>query len=285
LGRGCLYISVAFATMCTIAAVRNQPLASWVGLSSSTPTHGISWAGVCGLECQTGQVESAHAVGPQDPLETVRAVRKRLIRDGRAVARSDGSVHHLFPIGVAPAEGAAIRSWVIREAAADTIEIGLGYAISALFVCEGLLSNGVDGGRHVVIDPNQETRFASCGLQFLTQAGVDRLVEYRAEESQTVLPRLVSEGRKFDMAVVDGNHRFDAVFVDLYYLARLLRPGAIVFIDDYHLRGIAKAVAFFLTNLRWSLEEVSTAEHHHHWAVLRTPSEPDTRHFEYFVEF
>jgi predicted O-methyltransferase YrrM len=72
------------------------------------------------------------------------------------------------------------------------------------------------------------------------------------------------------MAVVDGNHRYDAVFVDLYYLGRLLRPGGIVFIDDYYLPGIAKAVAFLLTNLRWSLEEVSTAHHRHHWAVVRT---------------
>lgn len=230
-------------------------------------------------------MESTQGPSPRGALENLRAVRERLVRDGRAVARSDGSVHHLFPVGVAPAEGAAIRSWVIREAAAHTIEIGLGYAISALFVCEGLLYNGVDGARHVVIDPNQETRFASCGLQFIAQAGVNHLVEYRAEESQTVLPRLVSEGRRFDMAVVDGNHRFDAMFVDLYYLGRLLRPGAIVFIDDYHLRGIAKAVAFFLSNLSWSLEEVSTAHHRHHWAVVRTSTEPDTRHFEYFVEF
>lgn len=75
------------------------------------------------------------------------------------------------------------------------------------------------------------------------------------------MPRLVSEGRRFDLAVVDGNHRFDAVFVDLYYLGRLLRPGAILFVDDYHLHSIAEAVAFFLTNLHWSLEEVSTAHH------------------------
>jgi hypothetical protein len=66
----------------------------------------------------------------------------RLLRDGAAVARSDGSAHRLFPVAVGAAEGAAIRSWVVREAAALTIEIGLGYGISALFVCEGLLISG-----------------------------------------------------------------------------------------------------------------------------------------------
>jgi predicted O-methyltransferase YrrM len=209
----------------------------------------------------------------------------RLVRDGTAEARSDGTVHRLFPVAVGPAEGAAIRSWVVREAAVRTIEVGLGYGISALFVCDGLLSSGAPDARHVAIDPNQDTRFADCGLQFLDEAGVAGMVEHHAEESQTTLPRMVSEGRRFDLAVIDGNHRFDAVFVDLYYLGRLLSPGGIVFVDDYHLPGIARAASFFLANLGWSLEEVSTAQDRHHWAVLRTSAEADTRPFDYFVDF
>jgi predicted O-methyltransferase YrrM len=174
---------------------------------------------------------------------------------------------------------------VIRENAARTIEIGLGYGMSALFTCEGLLTNGGPESRHVVIDPNQDTRFGRCGLQFLEEAGVSRLVEHHAEESQITLPRLLSQGRRFDLAVVDGNHRFDAVFLDLAYLGRLLSPGAIVFLDDYHLPAIARAASFFLTNRGWTLEEISTAEERHHWAVLRTSTTPDTRPFDYFVDF
>jgi len=209
----------------------------------------------------------------------------RLVSDGTAEARSDGTVHRLFPVAVGPAEGAAIRSWVVRETAACTIEVGLGYGISALFVCDGLLSSGAPDARHVVIDPYQDTRFAGCGLQFMDEAGVAGMVEHHAEESQTALPRMVREGRRFDLAVIDGNHRFDAVFVDLYYIGQLLRPGGVVFVDDYHLPGIKRAVSFFVTNLDWSLEEVSTAEDRHHWAVLRTSAEPDARPFEYFVDF
>ena len=218
-------------------------------------------------------------------LGQVRQVIDRLVRDGVADARSDGSIHTLFPVAIGAAEGAAIRSWVIQERAARTIEVGLGYGISALFVCEGLITNGAPDARHLVIDPHQDTRFANCGLQFLDEAGVAGLVEHHAEEPQITLPRLASQGRKFDLAVVDGNHRFDAVFLDLAYLGRLLRPGAIVFVDDYHLPGIARAASFFLTNLGWSLEEVSTAEDRHHWAVLRTSTKPDTRPFDYFIDF
>lgn len=214
----------------------------------------------------------------------VRGVLARLVRDGTAVADSDGSVHRLFPVAVGPAEGAAIRSWVIAEHATQTIEIGLGYGISALYACEGLLTAGMPG-RHVVIDPHQQTRFAGCGLQVLGEAGVAGLVEYYAGESQAALPRLLAEGRRFDLAVVDGNHRFDAVFVDLYYLGRLLRPGGTVFLDDYHLPGVARAASFFLANLGWALEETSTTDDRHHWAVLRTSTKPDTRPFDYLADF
>ena len=70
-------------------------------------------------------------------LGQVRQVIERLVDDGTVVARSDGTVHDLFPVAVGAAEGEALREWVVRERAARTIEIGLGYGISALFICEG----------------------------------------------------------------------------------------------------------------------------------------------------
>jgi predicted O-methyltransferase YrrM len=218
-------------------------------------------------------------------LRQVRHVIERLVRDGTVMARSDGTVHRLFPVAASPAEGEALREWVSREGATQTIEIGLGYGISALFVCEGLLENGNAAARHVVVDPHQATRFGGCGLQVLEEAGVAPLVEYHAEESQIALPRLLSQGRGFDLAFVDGNHRFDGVFLDLVYLGRLLRRGGIVVVDDYQLPAVARAVSFSLTNLGWSLEEVSPVDEFHQWAVLRTSQVQDTRPFDYYVDF
>jgi predicted O-methyltransferase YrrM len=218
-------------------------------------------------------------------LRQVRHVIERLVRDGTVLARSDGTVHRLFPVAASPAEGEALREWVSREGATQTIEIGLGYGISALFVCEGLLENGNAAARHVVVDPHQATRFGGCGLQVLEEAGVAPLVEYHAEESQIALPRLLSQGRGFDLAFVDGNHRFDGVFLDLVYLGRLLRRGGIVVVDDYQLPAVARAVSFSLTNLGWSLEEVSPVDEFHQWAVLRTSPVQDTRPFDYYVDF
>jgi len=218
-------------------------------------------------------------------VRQVRDVIERLVRDGTAVARSDGSVHKLFPIAITAAEAEALRSWVTREGATRTIEIGLGYGLSALFIGEALVSGGDSSAHHVALDPNQETSFADCGLQFLDEAGLGELVEFHAEESQIALPRFVAEGRSFDLAFVDGNHRFDRVFLDLVYLGRLVRPGGIIFVDDYQLPAIARAVAFCLTNLGWTSEEVSAVDDLHQWAVLRTSLVPDTRTFDHFVDF
>ncbi len=219
-------------------------------------------------------------------LRRVRGVIERLVREGSAVARSDGTVHDLFPVAASAAEGEALRGWVIREEATQTLEIGLGYGISALHICEGLLrSNTGPAARHHVVDPYQARRFSNCGLQFLEDAGVSGLVEHHAEESQIALPRFLGEGRSFDLAFVDGNHRFDGVFVDLYYLGRLVRSGGIVFIDDYQLPAVARAASFFLTNVGWSLEEVSAWDDLHRWGVLRTSAVPDTRPFDFYVDF
>ena len=188
-------------------------------------------------------------------------------------------------VSVTPAEAEALRGWVEREGATRTIEVGLGYGVSALAVCEGLRANGGDGVRHVVIDPFQESRFAGRGLRLLEEAGVLGLVEQHPEESQIVLPRLLSEGRRFDLAFVDGNHRFDAVFLDVVYLGRLLRARGIVFVDDYQLPAVARASAFCTTNLGWEVEDVSPHDELHQWAVLRTPEAPPERPFDHFVDF
>jgi predicted O-methyltransferase YrrM len=216
-------------------------------------------------------------VGIQDVID-------RCLRDGEATA-PDGTLHTLFPVAIGAAEGESLREWVERERATKTVEVGLGYGISTLFIGAGLLANGDRDARHVAIDPHQETEFSNLGRTLLAEAGVWELVDFFPEESQIVLPRLLEERRRFDLAFVDGNHRFDGVFLDLVYLGRLVRPGGIVFVDDAQLRSVARAVSFFVTNLEWKIEEDASADDLHRWVVLRTPRTPPRRRFDHYVEF
>jgi predicted O-methyltransferase YrrM len=181
----------------------------------------------------------------------------------------------------------------VREVGARrTLETGLGFAVATLFICEALLEHG-SGVSHVAADPYQlaalpqhRTRFAGAGLRALEDAGVRHVVEFHAEESQIVLPRLLAEGRSFDLAFLDGNHRFEGVFLDLVYAGRLLNPGGIVFVDDMQLPAVARAVSFCVSNLGWRVEDEGGEGDEHEWVVLRTGSpKAFERPFRDFVDF
>jgi predicted O-methyltransferase YrrM len=219
----------------------------------------------------------------------VQQVLERLFAGG---VGADDRRRELFPVAIGWKEGRALRNWVLKERARRTLETGLGFGIATLFICDGLIENGSDG-QHVAIDPyqheglpGQTTRFRGAGLEILEEAGVRHLVDFHAEESQIVLPRLLTDGRSFDLAFLDGNHRFEGVFLDLIYSGRLLKDRGLVFVDDTQLPGVARAVDFCVRNLDWVVEERGEETSFHQWLVLRTSSQAVfQRPFAQFVDF
>lgn len=168
-----------------------------------------------------------------------------------SVADDDGNAVALRPHSIERAQGEALRDLAIAEGAERTIEVGLALGMSALFLCQAVLARG---GRHVAIDPFQAESWNGAGMRTLREAGVEELVEVIEEESQLALPRLVAEGREFDLAFVDGDHRFEGVFLDLYFMTRLVRPGGLIVVDDMWMPAVRTAVAYVEKNLGVSLE-------------------------------
>jgi predicted O-methyltransferase YrrM len=164
---------------------------------------------------------------------------------------ADGNAIELAPHSVERAQGEALRDLVISEGASRTIEIGLALGMSALFFSQAVLRLG---GRHVAIDPLQRESWNGAGLRTLRDAGVEDVVEVIEQESQLALPRLVAEGREFDFAFVDGDHRFEGVFLDLYYMTRLVKPDGLVVVDDMWMPAVRTAVAYIERNLGATLE-------------------------------
>ena len=72
-----------------------------------------------------------------------------------------------------------------------------------------------------------------------------------------VLPRLVTEGVVADAAFVDGSHVFHTVFVDLFFLRELVRPGGLVVLDDCHWPSVATAVRYFELNTGWQSQPIA----------------------------
>ena len=74
--------------------------------------------------------------------------------------------------------------------------------------------------------------------------GIDvRPARFIDDRSETALPLLaLVEHVELDVAFIDGNHGWPAVFVDFCYLNRMLRPGGLMFIDDVQVYAVAQLV-------------------------------------------
>jgi hypothetical protein len=87
-----------------------------------------------------------------------------------------------------------------------------------------------------------------------------------------------------DAAFIDGSHLFHNVFVDLFYLGMIVRPGGLVILDDYWLPGVATAARYFETNLGWRPHALTTGTPGRVLA-LRLPDPPVTPSFKELTPF
>ena len=176
----------------------------------------------------------------------VRAVRRRLAQDGPGWTRGDELD---FPRVTLPERDCDL---LIAERARTVVEVGLAYGSSALAIGEALLTVGGPQARHLVIDPFQAEAFGNVGWDLLRSAGLDTIASLIAEPSSIALSRLAAAGFVADAAFVDGSHRFHEVFVDLYFLRKVVRPGGLVVLDDDWTPSVRTAVRYYERNLGWT---------------------------------
>ncbi len=175
----------------------------------------------------------------------VNAVLERLYRE-REVVHANGRRKPLFPPGITEDRGKYLFDLVRARRPALTLELGFAYGTSTLFIAEALRQNG--RGHHVVIDPLERTRFDGLGLKHLEEAGLASWVTFHEEPAELCLPRLVADGTVADFAFDDSGHLFDHVITEFLFLARLLRTGALLVVDDANLPGVGRACDFLATN-------------------------------------
>jgi predicted O-methyltransferase YrrM len=213
-----------------------------------------------------------------DRLEKIRATRRKLAADGPPRVRSVGDFER---VSIPNSDGDVLRDLLIAERASTAIEIGLAYGSSALAIAEALVIVGADHARHVIVDAYQD-RFKSSGWSAVAETGLVSLCSLIEERSQTVLPRLLGEGFLADAAFVDGSHIFHNVFVDLFYLRELVRPGGLVILDDYSYPSVATAVRYFEANTGWEMVPMSAPTR---LRAFRLPMERTEPRFESFKPF
>lgn len=213
-----------------------------------------------------------------DLVEKVRAARRKLATDGPVRVRSAGDFER---VSIGSSDGDVLRDLVLAERARTVIEIGLGYGGSALAIAEALVANGSGQGRHLIIDAYQ-SGFYGSGWSAIVEAGITDLCSLVEERSQIVLPRLLSGGFSADAAFVDGSHIFHNVFVDLFYLRELVRPGGLVVLDDCSYPSVSTAVRYFQVNTGWEPEPMPAPTRLRAFRLPNACTEPNFESFKPF---
>ena len=126
-----------------------------------------------------------------------------------------------------------------------SLEIGMAFGLSTLFICDALAQLGARA-RHIVSDPYQHSQWRGIGLRHLEEAGLREFVDFREERSEYLLPKLAEAGTQIDFALVDGWHTFDQVMLEFYYLDRMLRVGGVIAFDDADRRSVSHAIRYAL---------------------------------------
>ena len=142
--------------------------------------------------------------------------------------------------------GHLLQKLIEEKRPAMTLEVGLAYGVSSLFICEALRK--VSAKKHIAIDAFQNTLWSGIGIHYLRQAGFDNLVELREQLSEYALPQLVQDGVKVDFAFIDGTHSFDQKIIDFFYVDRLLNVGGVLAFDDCNWPSIHQVCRFIATN-------------------------------------
>lgn len=179
-------------------------------------------------------------------------------------------------IAVSRREGEYLYELVKEYGFTKTLETGLAFGFSAAYIISASQS------LHVAIDPHAKDR-QNKGLSFknLRKLGLDNFLEHKAELSHVALPKLLSEGRKFDFIFIDADHKFDGVFLDWYYADLLLERNGLIVFDDTWMRSIQTLAAFIRANRVDYREDKSREKNFYIFEKVGT----DKRNWDHFEEF
>jgi predicted O-methyltransferase YrrM len=185
------------------------------------------------------------------------------ISKSQQVRRVDGGDSIPLHSSVSDEEGLFLQDLVRKVDPKVSLEVGLAYGISALYICDALRVR--EGTRHIAVDPNQHggvwgDSWDGIGIANLRRAGFGDIVQLIEKPSHLALPELEMAGQEVDFAFIDGWHTFDFTLLDFFYVDRMLRVGGIVAFDDAGWPSVRKVCRFIATNRAYSVAGTFGAE-------------------------
>jgi predicted O-methyltransferase YrrM len=197
---------------------------------------------------------------------------KEIYTTGQVKDREGNSID-CFPASIPYESGSLLYELISQKRPERTLEVGMAYGLSTLFICQALKNNG--RGRHTAIDPFQDSRWKSIGLLNVERAGLGDIFSFHQLPSYEALPKLHFSREKLDFAFIDGMHLFDFILLDFFYIDRLINIGGHIVFDDIWMPSTRKALSFILRNRSYRLVKPSLKNR----APLRMRAAMVTRRF------
>jgi predicted O-methyltransferase YrrM len=171
--------------------------------------------------------------------------------------------------------GAELNRLVRENGTTNSLEIGLAYGFSTIWIMDALAPEG----EHIALDPFQSSLWHGVGA---TQARRLSSKRFNLIEDYSIhaLSDFIRADKTFDSIFIDGNHRFDDVLVDFYLADQVLSVGGLMVLDDTWMASIRTVVAFVLANRAYEV----VPQRSDRMAALRKLKDDDRdwRHFRPF---
>lgn len=172
---------------------------------------------------------------PANPVLRDLIARKQFTHNGktyRAAHRMESEVLEL------------VGRLIIEHGLQRCLEVGTLYGFSTLYLAEAVTATGglletidirppvLQWDRHRVAEPQPIENVHEVAERLVRESGLSESVRFIVGDSNAVLPRLVREGRSYELALVDGAHDFPSVLLDVLSVDNLLEPGGYLVLDD-----------------------------------------------------
>lgn len=191
-------------------------------------------------------------------------VLEKILRDQKAY--SDGGECFALEGNIPLTTGLFLQKLILENRPDTSLEIGMAFGVSTLFICEALHSSGAK--EHIVIDPGQfkatpaQSSYHGIGMKHVREAGLAPLVTFIEQPSEIALPSLLARGIRLDFAFIDGWHTFDHTLLDFFYISRMLNVGGVVTVDDVYMSAVAKVCAYIASYPCYELLDLQADGNH-----------------------
>jgi predicted O-methyltransferase YrrM len=173
------------------------------------------------------------------PGEAPHRFAAELSRDMRTAAGEPVDLHS----NISDEAGGWLRDAIRIVRPSAMLEVGMAFGVASLYMLDATREANL-----VSIDPWQSTQWGGAGITNVERAGYAGRHELVEEPDHVALPSMAARGERFQFAYVDGSHNLDHVFLDCFYINRMLDTGGVIAFNDTRLATVRFAIWFMLTH-------------------------------------